>query len=213
LNFKRYTLNYLAHIFLSSTPQMQVGNFIGDFVKGNRLERYPAEVREGILLHRAIDRFTDTHPVVQRTKGLLREPFGRYAGVLLDMYFDHLLAVHFSAFSPVRLNTFAWKFYRTLWRHRRILPEEVHGFLWHFILSNRLCRYATIDGLRGSLAIMVRYHPFPVDVRQAIAFLQEHYDLLHTNFSLFFPEVMAFGETHVNTVLRAGTASTTDARP
>ncbi|MDR0667101.1 MAG: ACP phosphodiesterase [Prevotellaceae bacterium] len=147
-------MNYLAHIFLSSSPAVQVGNFIGDFVKGQQVAQYPPDMQEGIWRHRAIDRFTDTHPVVLEARAALREPFGRYAGVLLDMYFDHLLAVRFSDYSTVGLSVFARRFYGSLWRRRRLLPPEVRRFMWHFILSNRLCRYASLEGLQGSLAIM-----------------------------------------------------------
>ncbi|MDR0729252.1 MAG: ACP phosphodiesterase [Prevotellaceae bacterium] len=183
-------MNYLAHIFLSSSPPGQVGNFIGDFVKGQQMAGYPPDVQEGIRHHRAIDRFTDTHPVVQQTKVLLREPFGRYAGIILDMYFDHLLAVHFDDYSPVRLPVFARRFYWTLWQHRRILPPAVKGIMWHFILSNRLCRYATLAGLQGSLDIMVHYKNIPIDTALAIAFLQIHYVRLEADFAAFFMEVV-----------------------
>lgn len=169
---------------------MQVGNFIGDFVKGQQVAGYPPDVQEGIRHHRAIDRFTDMHPVVQQTKVLLRVPFGRYAGIVLDMYFDHLLAVHFDDYSTVRLPVFARRFYWTLWRHQRILPPTVKEIMWHFILTNRLCRYATLEGLKGSLDIMVRYKYIPIDTALTISFLQMHYARLEADFAAFFTEVV-----------------------
>ncbi len=187
-------LNYLAHIFLSSSPQEQVGNFIGDFVKGNRFEAYPHGVQKGILLHRAIDDFTDKHPVVREAKGLLRVPFGRYAAIVLDMYFDHFLGAHFADYSPVSLKTFSRKFYWALWWNRRVLPAQVRGFMWHFILGNRLCKYASPEGLCSSLALMAQYKPFPVEAGEAIAFLQAHYEWLYRHFAPFFPEVIAFAK-------------------
>ncbi|MDD3273470.1 MAG: DUF479 domain-containing protein, partial [Bacteroidales bacterium] len=61
-------MNYLAHIYLSgSNRQLQVGNFIGDFVKGRKHENYPKGIQKGILLHREIDRFTDCHPLFIET--------------------------------------------------------------------------------------------------------------------------------------------------
>jgi len=185
-------MNYLAHIFLSASPQEQVGNFIGDFVKGRQYENYPDEIRNGILRHRTIDEFTDNHAAVQQARALLREPFGRYAGVVLDLYFDHFLATHFSQYSNVKLSAFARRFYWALWRNRRVLPERVRGFMGHFILTNRLCRYATLGGLRGSFAIMARYKPFPVAPDHPITFLQENYTTLENYFLQFFPELVAF---------------------
>ena len=187
-------MNYLAHIFLSASPQEQVGNFIGDFVKGKQFENYPDEIKKGILRHRAIDTFTDSHPTVQQARALLREPFGRYAGVVLDLYFDHFLAVHFQNYSSLKLSTFARRFYWALWRNRRVLPKRVRGFMGHFILTNRLCRYATLGGLHQSFAIMARYKPFHVNPAQPIAFLQKNYQELENYFLQFFPEVVAFCE-------------------
>jgi len=86
-------LNYLAHIYFSdSCRQVAVGNFIGDFVKGRGYKSYPSGIRKGILLHREIDHFTDNHPVFQETVALLRPSFGRYSGIMADMYYDYLLA-------------------------------------------------------------------------------------------------------------------------
>ena len=191
-------MNYLAHIFLSSSPQEQVGNFIGDFVKGKDFEKYPTEIQKGILLHRAIDYFTDTHPIVIAAKALLRDTFGRYAGVVTDMYFDHFLAVHFSDYSSVKLRKFSYKFYWALWYNRKLLPPRVKGFLWHFISTNRLCRYATLDGLRSSLNIMSQYKAFPVNSDEVIAFLRENYQVLDENFKQFFPELIDFAKDTKN---------------
>ncbi|MDR1680209.1 MAG: acyl carrier protein phosphodiesterase [Prevotellaceae bacterium] len=183
-------MNYLAHVFLSSKGAEQVGNFIGDFVKGREMDKYPAGVREGIVKHRAIDEFTDTHWEVKRAKEGMKAPFGRYAGVVLDMYFDHLLASHFSDYSAVKLRAFARQFYWQLWQYRGILPKEVKGFMWHFILTNRLCRYATTKGLGESLRIMSHYKHFPVEAEVAVRFLEEHYAALEAAFRKFFTEAI-----------------------
>ncbi len=190
-------MNYLAHIFLSSSPQEQVGNFIGDFVKGWKYENFPEEIKKGILRHRAIDEFTDNHPIVQQARALLRPTFGRYAGVVLDLYFDHFLAVRFSEYSAMPLRSFACRFYWALWRNRRILPERVKGFMWHFIFTNRLHRYASFSGLHQSFSIMARYKPLPVNPDETIQFLQKNYDELQNLFQQFFPEVIAFEATYL----------------
>ena len=86
-------MNYLAHILLSGNDRrLQVGNFIGDFVKGTEYEQYPKRIKEGILLHRAIDSFTDNHPVFLETVDMLLPDFGRYSGIMADMFYDYLLA-------------------------------------------------------------------------------------------------------------------------
>ncbi len=97
-------MNYLAHIFLSgSNRKVQLGNFVGDAVKGSSYKNYPPDIAKGIQLHRAIDDYTDHHPAVCEVVHRLQPEFGRYSGVLLDIYFDYLLAYCFESFSGVFL--------------------------------------------------------------------------------------------------------------
>jgi len=187
-------LNYLAHIFLSgNNRQRQVGNFIGDFVKGSHLERFPDEIRFGIKLHRSIDSYTDTHPVVRDAIALLRPEFGRYSGILIDMYFDHFLALHFEKYSDNRsLSLFSINFYYATIRYYSHLPERVQGFIWHFISSNRLCRYSTVNGLQNSLEIMANYKTPAIQPEKTIDFLQHHFPELEERFHAFFPELISY---------------------
>ena len=88
-------MNFLAHAVLSfENPELMVGNFIADFVKGNDYLQYQDPVKRGILLHRDIDQFTDQHPTVRLSKSRLYDAFGHYAGVIVDMYYDHFLAAN-----------------------------------------------------------------------------------------------------------------------
>lgn len=183
-------MNYLAHIFLSGeNREIQIGNFVGDAVKGRAYDDYPPAFREGILLHRAIDDYTDHHPLVKEAVSLSREEFGRYAGVLTDIYFDHFLAVGFREYSGRSLRSFALGFYGGLVLNYRHLPERFKGFLWHFILTNRLVRYASVPGIRRSLEIMVEYKHLGVDPERAIRFLEENRERLKDLFERFLPDV------------------------
>ena len=188
-------MNYLAHIFLSGPDgKKQLGNFIGDAVKGNSFRDYPAPVRDGILLHRAIDTYTDNHPAIKETVRSMKPHFGRYSGILLDIYFDYLLASRFNAFSQISLKRFSRRFYRTMIRNRRYLPERIKRFMWHFILTGRLARYASVGGVRQSLDIMVRYGRIDISVDRAIGYLEEHEEVLWTIFQPFFSELRAYCE-------------------
>ncbi len=187
-------MNYLAHIFLSGdNRQRQVGNFIGDFVKGSRLDAYPEEILRGIILHRQIDCYTDSHPIVRDTITLLRPHFGRYSGIVVDMYFDHLLAVHFSRYSGNQsLRLFSANFSYAAIRYYNHLPSRVKGFIWHFISTNRLYRYATVEGLNESLTIMANYKTPAIKPDETIAFLENNLAELEVKFHTFFPDLMAF---------------------
>ena len=186
-------MNYLAHIFLSGTDsQVKIGNFIGDFVKGNHLNSQPLRIRSGIVLHRKIDSFTDSHPVVIETIGMLRPVFGRYSGIIVDMYFDYFLAVSFSDYAGVRLNTFAFRFYVDLLLYYKYLPVRVKRFVFHFITTNRLKQYSTLAGLKSSLQIMSNHKIPAIEPDKTIDFLIQNHDELEGKFHQFFPDLIRF---------------------
>ena len=191
-------MNYLAHIFLSDNdPHRQVGNFIGDAVKGNAYRNYPHGIAQGILLHRAIDFFTDNHPAVKQEVRILRERFGRYAPILLDIYFDYLLASRFEEFSPMPLKRFAPRFYFNLLRSRRYLPLRIKRFMWHFIATDRLGRYATTTGIEESLRIMIQYKHIDLSPEEAIRYLTQHEQELWSLFLSFFLELQDFCQKRI----------------
>lgn len=186
-------MNYLAHILLSGKDgQVQVGNFIGDAVKGRSYENYPVRIRQGILLHRSIDDFADHHKDVKEAVALAKVKFGRYAGVMTDMFFDYFLARNFRQYSEISLRCFTFRFYLSLVRNYFYLPVRIKRFVWHFILTDRLGRYASLRGLKQSLQIMAEYKKLPVNPEEAIAFLTEHERQLEKLFGHFFPEIWKF---------------------
>lgn len=187
-------MNYLAHIFLSGKDRkIQLGNFVGDAVKGTSYKDYPAAIREGILLHRAMDEFTDNHPAVKAAVQSLKPHFGRYSAVLLDIYFDYLLASRFDHFSNVSLKRFARGFYWAMILHRRYLPGRFRRFMWHFISTDRLSKYATQEGIHRSIEIMVLVGRIRISLEQeAIEYLSEHENELWAVFLPFFTELQTF---------------------
>jgi len=192
-------LNYLAHIFLSGgNSRVQIGNFIGDFVKGSHFNDYPTTIRRGILLHRKIDEYTDSHPVVLKVKLFLRPAFGRYSGIITDMYFDYFLAIRFNQYSSKSLNAFAFQFYFYALLNYRHLPARVRRFVFHFAGTNRLKKYGSLAGLKESLEIMSNYKVPAIDPQKTIAFLVEHHDELKTDFALFFPDLIDFCQKEIS---------------
>lgn len=122
-------MNYLAHIYLSGTDgDVQVGGLLGDFVKGSLQGQLPANIELGIRLHRALDMATDQHPLFRQALARLPSPWRRYGGILLDVYFDHLLAQHWHRYHSVVLGDYCRDFYRHLSRHEPLLPERAQHF-------------------------------------------------------------------------------------
>lgn len=185
-------MNYLAHIYFSDgCRQVAVGNFIGDFVKGRGYKAYPSGIRKGILLHRKIDHFTDNHPVFKKTVELLRPSFGRYSGIMADMYYDYLLASDFERYSNgQRLDKFARNFYLSVLIYYWWLPKRVKGFIFHFIKINRLKRYGTLEGLQQSLEIMSVHKSTAINPTLGIEFLVANESQLRNHFGQFMTEAL-----------------------
>ncbi len=183
-------MNFLAHLYLSgSDPMVKVGNFIGDHVKGNAYQNYEIGIQQGILLHRKIDFFTDTHPLVKRSALLLNERYGRYSGIVMDVFFDFFLAQNWDTYSPLPLTDFVTQTHRLLMRHYFKLPNGIKSILPFIIKSRRLETYATFVGIERSLEIMSNYSSLPNEAPWAMEQLQRHHQLLHHNFTLFFDEL------------------------
>lgn len=141
-------MNYLAHAFLSFNDEhLTVGNFIADHIKTAEAEKLPERIKQGVLLHRRIDYFTDTHPLFIKSKRHLYDGFERYSGVLIDIYYDHLLAKNFRKFSEVDLHPFTKNIYTVLQNNRQHLPESSMGFLNYVLDNNTFFEYSKIEGI------------------------------------------------------------------
>jgi acyl carrier protein phosphodiesterase len=186
-------MNFLAHIYLSGEDhELMIGNFIADFVKGNKKNDYLDGIRKGIELHRAIDDYTDRHEMTGRSKNRLRPKYAKYAGVIVDLYYDHFLAADFSAYSKKPLQQFSEDTYRILKEHWDILPEPVHHFLPFMIERNWLLSYATIEGIGNTLKGLSKRVSFPNKMDESVHDLQEHYIEFETDFKEFFPQLAKF---------------------
>jgi len=184
-------MNLLAHIYLSGSHEpVKVGNFIGDYVKGSGHRRYPAMIRKGILLHRTIDSFTDHNALPRHVKALLRPYYRKYAGIVVDVFYDHFLANSWDEYSRFSLSGFVGDFYRILEDYFEVLPERVQEFVPRMIQHNRLCSYKRLEGIEKALSLMARYSSLPEKTDAAMKVLADHYDLINSNFHRFFPEII-----------------------
>ena len=186
-------MNFLAHLFLSDNDApVMVGNFIAAAVKGNHFLDYQRSIANGILLHRSIDGFTDRHPVVARSKQRLRQKYRKYAGVVVDMYYDHFLATNWSDYTNVLLETFVSETYQTLQTYASLMPERSQRTLYYMQRSNWLVGYATFDGLGRALSGLASRTRFVSHMEQAICDLRLDYPAYAQDFSAFFPDLIRF---------------------
>lgn len=186
-------MNYLAHAYLSGgSDEVLIGNFIGDSVKGKQYLNYPAQVQEGILLHRQIDFFTDNHTLVKQCVGRFRQAYGRYSGIVTDVIFDHFLAKYWETWSDISFPEFVKHVHSVLLLNFIHLPADVKGFLPFFIAHRRLESYARIEGIRDTLEAMGRRTSMPEHADLAVRILHEQFFPIKAEFDAFFPELVDF---------------------
>lgn len=186
-------MNFLAHIYLSGEDkERMIGNFIADFVKGKKKDDYPDAIRKGIELHRAIDDFTDHHPITSLSKERLRPKYSKYSGVIVDLYYDHFLAHNFDRYSDVSLQQYSEQTYQVLLEYKEILPEGVNYFLPFMIERNWLLNYASIEGIGRALTGLSKRVSFENKMDESVADLREHYSAFENEFGRFFPELITF---------------------
>lgn len=120
-------MNYLAHLVLAGDdPADRLGGLAGDFVKGTLPGSLPADLAAGVSLHRAIDRYADAHPAFRRSRGRVSMLRRRYAGVMVDMFYDHFLAVHWARYrdEPLRAYAYTREVYALVARRAGELPAS-----------------------------------------------------------------------------------------
>lgn len=178
-------MNYLAHVYLSGeNPQLALGNFIADHIKGKAYRDYPRGIQQGILLHRFIDSYTDAHPNFKQAAQLFFPTHRHYSRVLVDMYFDHLLARDWLHYHPQKpLPDFARDFYSVLNTHIELLPKN-------FQKINRIIReqdwfngYAQLQELERILMHMDRRTRFDSQLQASVAVFKH----IQSDFEALFP--------------------------
>ena len=192
-------MNFLAHIHLSGENEfIKIGNFMADGVRGKQYDNFPSEIQKGILLHRAIDTFTDAHPLFRQSTKKLHSRYHHYAGVIVDMYYDHFLAKNWSDYHNESLALYSEKFYQSLLENHSILTSKTQHLLPYMVEYNWLVNYQSVPGLERILSQMDRRTKNQSLMRFATEELVAHYDEFEAEFSLFYKEVQLFSKNKLN---------------
>lgn len=190
-------MNYLAHLCLTEdVPERIVGNLLGDFVKGAPEDRFPPGMVEGIRLHRAIDRFTDAHPLVHRAVARIGPERRRFAAVAIDMAFDHFLARDWLAADPRGFYTARQRAYAMLRTYRSTAPERAQPVIEAMAVDDWWASYAELDGITFALQRMSRRLSRPNALAETAHDIEWAYDGLANDFEAFWPEAHAFAAAH-----------------
>ncbi len=186
-------MNFLAHIYLSfDDPEITLGNFFADHIRGNRYKHFPEKVQKGIMLHRAIDTYTDAHPIAKQSSKRLHKNYSHYSRVIVDIYYDHFLAKNWSTYSPVPLKEYVNKFYDLLEENFEILPLGTQRMMPYMITDNWLYNYSNLAGISRVLNGMDRRTKNRSQMNFAIIDLKEHYNAFEQEFTEFFKDLITF---------------------
>ncbi|MBT8271720.1 MAG: DUF479 domain-containing protein [Flavobacteriaceae bacterium] len=186
-------MNFLAHIYLSGDNELvTIGNFMADGIKGKEYERYQPDVKTGVLLHRAIDSYTDVHSTFRKSKSRLFSRYGHYSGVIVDILYDHFLAKNWDTYSKIGLEQYVDEFYDSVERHFELLPLRAQRMVPFMIADNWLLSYSTIDGISRVLDGMNRRTRNRSQMNHAIDELKTFYHDFEHEFTEFFDELIQF---------------------
>lgn len=191
-------MNFLAHLYLSADdPEAMVGNLAADFVKGADVEKLPPGVQAGVRQHRAVDAFTDRHPAVMRSIARIGKTWGWFSGIIIDVYYDHVLARDWERYTEVPLREFVDHAHRVIREHAAFMPEEARGYALRFVETDRMMSYAAPDGSgveealrRLSDRIAARMPRRAVPLNRAMPDLRAAHPELAADFHEFFPDAI-----------------------
>lgn len=189
-------MNHLVHLFLSdATDGCRLGALMGDYVKGRLDDSYSAEIRWGLQLHRKIDRFAETNPHFQRSKRRLDPALRHYRGILVDVAYDHFLAVHWTDFSDSPLEQFAATIYHLLTEHHTLLPPALQQAAPRMIAADWLVaarQLATVDRVLQRLAERLSRSN---NLGSGLSEIQRHYPQLEADFRQFLQDACGYIKT------------------
>jgi acyl carrier protein phosphodiesterase len=150
-------MNFLAHALLAGDkPALIVGGVVGDWIKGTLPGALPDDLAKGVALHRAIDCFAESHPAFNRSRARVSPARRRYAGVLVDIFYDHLLARNWAAIHGQPLHEYCESVYVLIRDRLHDLPASSHAGLALMAKEDWLTSYAQIEGIADVLARMSR---------------------------------------------------------
>ena len=169
-----------------------IGNFIADAVKGSSYQKFPDGIKKGILLHRAIDFYSDNHPVFLKSVERLRPNYRKYAGVIVDIFYDHYLAKNWKNYSDKPLEQFSAKVNSLMLKNVLHFPEKSLMFLRYALRTNLFVSYASIEGMGEVLYGMSRRTTFKSNMELAVKDLKENYSDFENEFRVFFMDAEKF---------------------
>ena len=193
-----YKMNFLAHSYLSFSEEQLVGNMIADFVKNRDVARLPESIQKGIKLHRAIDSFTDAHPLIHEAKAPFRPLVRLYSGAFVDVAFDYFLANDTTENSQREWQEHSQRVYAVLRRYEEFLPEVFKKVLDKMQQDDWLYNYRNEWGIEYSFRNVVNKAQFLDKTTNVFPAFLANKDFLREKYEIFFPEIKSFAQDFVD---------------
>lgn len=188
-------MNFLAHAYLSfGEEEILVGNMISDFLKGKAQYGYSTGIRKGIILHRLIDEYTDTHKAIKEAKEIFRPSYRLYSSPLIDIILDYYLANDTNNFKNGELKIFTQSVYATLNKYSAVLPQRFIHALTYMQSEDWLFNYQFKEGIAKSIKGLVRRSEFLEDNATAIDLFYKNSAALEVCYRHFFEDVKIYAK-------------------
>ncbi|MDD5151536.1 MAG: acyl carrier protein phosphodiesterase [Flavobacterium sp.] len=186
-------MNFLAHIYLSGDNDlMKIGNFMADGIHGKYFDNFHLDIQKGIILHRAIDTFTDSHPIFRQSTKRLHANYHHYSGIIVDIFYDHFLSKNWSNYSDEKLEDYSERFYQSLRDNYNDLTPKTQKMMPYMIDHNWLVSYQTIEGIERVLGRMDTRMKYDSNMRFSVAELKTYYPEFEQEFTSFFDFLITF---------------------
>lgn len=190
-------MNFLAHIHLSgNNPKMKLGNFIADSIKGASFKKYCSEMQKGILMHRDIDSYTDSHPVTKEINNIIRTSAGRFSGIYTDIFYDHFLSVNWQSYNAMPLALYISKTYEEFSVYKKLCPPRTQQILPSLVYNNWLGQYISFYGLKKVLTKMSKRTIMPNCAEETLCTLKKNYRIIEPLAQTFLEEVSAHTQVY-----------------
>ncbi len=192
-------MNYLAHFYLSHhNENLILGNLLADSMNGRldspQYSAFSDEIILGIKMHREIDRFTDAHEIVRKSIHRLQPKYHKYSGVIVDMYYDHILAKNWNQYSDIPIELYSAHVYKIFEENKDIIPLKMNRLVHSMTSRDWLSNYRFEENLKWAFAGLAKRAKFVSNMEYAFDDLMEHYIEFSEEFKMFFPEIIS----HIN---------------
>lgn len=184
-------MNFLAHQYLSfQNPEIQIGNLYGEIVRGKDYLDFSGNLQKGILLHRQIDTFTDSHETVKKSSRKFHENYGKYAPIIVDVVYDYFLIKNWKTYTNLNFENFVSDCYDLFRSKLDNLPDKLQFIVSHLIRYDWFHNYQTLEGIGETLKGISQRSKFENNINLSVAEIEENYDELNDEFNSFFPELI-----------------------